>query len=82
MVMYQVWAVCNACGDNHTVGTTVSYPVSSSNKVSHEQSIARALSNKNPPAKISRDKDIRFYCPKLEDTTPTTMIKIFLVPGR
>jgi hypothetical protein len=36
MVVYQVWAVCNACGDNPTMGTAVSYPVSSSNKISHE----------------------------------------------
>jgi hypothetical protein len=42
---YRIYAVCNACGDLHTMGTTVSLsggPVS-------KQSIADAYPNKDPP---------------------------------
>ena len=60
MVMYQVWAVCNACGDNHTMGTAVSLPGEL-----FKQSIARAFSNKTPPANTAALEDIRLYCPKL-----------------
>jgi hypothetical protein len=48
-MVYLVWAVCSLCGDNHTMGTTVSLPGEFV-----KQSMARAFSNKDPPANIAR----------------------------
>ena len=67
--------MCNACGDNHTMGTTVSLPLSSSNKVSHEH-----FSGMNFPANTAalKTSDVlselgRRYAQKDDK-------KIFLVP--
>ena len=60
MAMYQVWAVCNACGDNHSMGIKVNLsgePV--------RQSLAGAFPNKDPPQDLAAVKTIRLYCPKL-----------------
>ena len=74
---YRIYAVCNACGDLHTMGTTVSLsggPVS-------KQSIADAYPNKDPPEEIAALKGSRVHCHKIgrhyaqKDDT-----KIFLVP--
>jgi len=78
MSMYQVWAVCNACGDNHTMGTTVSLPGELV-----KQSVALAFCNKNPPATIAALKDIRLYCPMLgRHYAQKDDKKIILVPVR
>ena len=61
MAMYNVFAVCNACGDLHTMGIIVSLPGAPINK----QSIADAYPNKDPPANIATLRDSRVHCPKL-----------------
>ena len=77
MAMYRIYAVCNACGDLHTVGTDISLSAGPVNK----QSIADAYPNKDPPAEIAALKGSRVHCHKIgrhyaqKDDT-----KIFLVP--
>ena len=76
MAMYHVFAVCNACGDLHTTGITVSLsgPV-------NKQSIADAYPNKDPPANIAALKDNRVHCPKIgRHYAQKDDKKIFLVP--
>jgi hypothetical protein len=78
MATYQVWAVCNACGDNHTMGTTVSLPGEGV-----QQSIARAFRTKRLPANIAALNEIRVYCPKLgRHYAQKDNEKIILVPVR
>ena len=78
MATYQVWAVCNACGDNHTMGTTVSLPGEAV-----KQSVARAFPNKDPPSNVTTPNGVRLYCPKLgRHYSQRDDRKIFLVPVR
>jgi hypothetical protein len=56
---YRVSAVCNACGDLHPMGTTVSLP-----GAPVKQSMAQAFPKKNPPDHLAGLRDIRVYCPK------------------
>ena len=76
MTMYQISAVCNACGDLHTVGTIFSLPGGPVNK----QSLAD-YANKDPPAKIAELKEIRVHCHKIgRHYAQKDDNKIFLVP--
>ena len=71
MGMYQISAVCNACGDLHTVGTIFSLPGGPVNKQSH----------KDPPANIAALKEIRVHCHKIgRHYAQKDGNKIFLVP--
>jgi hypothetical protein len=77
MAMYHVCAVCNACGDLHTTGITVSLNCGPANK----QSIAEAFTNKDPPANIAELKDSRVHCPKIgRQYAQRDARKIFLIP--
>jgi hypothetical protein len=77
VAMYQISAVCNACGDLHTVGTVLSLPEGPVNK----QSIADAYANKDPPANITALKEIRVHCHKIgRHYAQKDGSKIFLVP--
>jgi len=77
MAMYRVCAVCNACGDLHTTGITVSLNGGPANK----QSIAEAFTNKDPPANIAELKDLRVHCHKIgRQYAQRDGRKIFLIP--
>ena len=77
MATYQISAVCNACGDLHTVGTIFTLPEGPINK----QSIADAYANKDPPANIAALKNLRVHCHKIgRHYTQKDDNKIFLVP--
>jgi hypothetical protein len=77
VAMYHVFGVCNACGDLHTMGITVSLSGTPLNK----QSIADAYPNKDPPATIAALKDNRMHCPRIgRHYAQKDDNKIFLVP--
>ena len=77
VAMYHICAVCNACGDLHTMGNNISLPGGPVNK----QSIAEAYPNKDPPANIAALKDTRVHCPKLgRHYAQKDDNKIFLIP--
>jgi hypothetical protein len=78
VAMYQISAVCIACGDLHIVGTTFSLPAGPVNK----QSLADAYANKDPPANIAALKAIRVHCHKIgrHYAQQKDDNKIFLVP--
>jgi hypothetical protein len=77
MAMYRICAVCNACGDLHTMEISISLPVGPVNK----QSIADAYPNKDPPANIAALKDMRVHCHKIgRQYAQKDDKKIFLVP--
>jgi hypothetical protein len=61
VAMYRISAVCNACGDLHTIGTTINLSAGPVNK----QSIADAYPNKDPPAEIAALKGGRVHCLKI-----------------
>ena len=74
--MYYISAVCNACGDLHTVGTAFSLPEGPVNK----QSIADAYANKDPP-NLPALKEIRVHCHKTgRQYAQKDVKKVFLVP--
>jgi hypothetical protein len=74
---YRIYAVCNACGDLHTIGSTISLtggPVI-------KQSIADTYPNKDPPAEIVALKGSRVHCHKIgRQYAQKDDTKIFLVP--
>jgi hypothetical protein len=77
MAMYNVCAVCNACGDLHTTGITVSLNGGPTTK----QSIEEAFANKDPPPNIAELKDKRVHCPKIgRQYAQRDDRKIFLIP--
>ena len=77
VMMYQIAAVCIACGDLHTVGRIFSLPGGPVNK----QSIADAYANKDPPANIAELKAIRVHCHKIgRHYAQKDANKIFIVP--
>lgn len=77
MAMYNVCAVCIACGDLHTIGITVSLNGGPTSK----QSIGEAFANKDPPANIAELKEIRVHCPKIgRHYAQKDDRKIFLIP--
>jgi hypothetical protein len=59
--MYNVCAVCNACGDLHTTGITISLNEGPASK----QSIEDAFASKDPPPNIAELKEKRVHCPKI-----------------
>ena len=77
MAMYRVDAVCNACGDLHTTGTTISLSAGPTSK----QSIADAYANKDPPTEVAALKGSRVHCHKIgRHYAQKDDHKIFLVP--
>jgi hypothetical protein len=74
---YHVFGVCNACGDLHTMGISISLPGAPINK----QSLADAYPNKDPPPNIAALKDNRVQCHKSgRQYAQKDDKKIFLVP--
>ena len=77
MATYRIYAVYNACGDLHTIGSTISLtggPVI-------KQSIADTYPNKDPPAEIAALKGSRVHCHKIgRQYAQKDDTKIFLVP--
>jgi hypothetical protein len=79
MAMYNVCAVCNACGDLHTTGISVSLIGGPASK----QSIEEAFANKDPPPNIAELKEKRVHCPKMgRQYAQRDGRKIFLIPIR
>ena len=77
MAMYNVCAVCNASGDLHTTGITVSLNEGPTGK----QSIEEAFANKDPPRNIAELKEKRVHCPKIgRQYAQRDDRKIFLIP--
>lgn len=77
MAIYNVCAVCNACGDLHTTGITVSLNGGPTSK----QSIGEAFANKDPPLNIAELKEKRVHCPKIgRHYAQRDDRKIFLIP--
>ncbi len=77
MAMYNVCAVCNACGDLHATGITVSLNGGPTSK----QSIGEAFANKDPPPNIAQLKEKRVHCPKIgRQYAQRDDGKIFLIP--
>jgi hypothetical protein len=74
---YDVYAVCNACGDAHSTGIFINLdgPVK-------KRSIAEAYRGKDVPASIAALKRDRVYCPNLgRHYAQTGNNQIFLVPS-
>jgi hypothetical protein len=74
---YDIFAVCNACGDTHPTGISINLegPVK-------KRSIASAYRGKNLPRHLATLKETRFYCPRMGRHYPQTDDnKIFLVPS-
>jgi hypothetical protein len=79
MAEYDVFAVCNACGDLHPLGISVTLDDGPANK----QSIADAYADKDLPPSLAALKDRRVYCPKTgRQYSQRDTKKIFLVPRR
>ena len=79
MAEYDVFAVCNACGDLHPLGISVTLDDGPANK----QSIADGYEDKDPPPSLAALKDRRVYCPKTgRQYSQRDTKKIFLVPRR
>ena len=77
MAKYRMYAVCNACGDLHTMEMTINLSAGPVNK----QSIADAYPNKDPPAEIAALKGSRVHCHKIgRHYAQNDNHKIFLVP--
>ena len=77
MAMYNVCAVCNACGDLHKTGITINLAEGPVNK----QSIGEAYSNKDPPLQVAALKSVRVHCPKTgRHYAQRDDNKVFLVP--
>ena len=77
MAMYNVSAVCNACGDLHATGITVSLNGGPTGK----QSIEEAFANKDPPPNIAELMEKRVHCPKIgRQYAQRDHRKIFLIP--
>ena len=73
---YDIFAVCNACGDAHSTGISINLdgPVK-------KRSIANAYRGKNLPHHLATLKQARVYCPYLRRHYPQTDDRqIFLVP--
>ena len=79
MAEYDVFAVCNACGDLHPLGISATLDDGPANK----QSIADAYEDKDFPPSLAALKDRRVYCPKTgRQYSQRDAKKIFLVPRR
>ena len=74
---YDVFAICNACGDAHPTGISINLagPVK-------KRSVATAYRGKNLPRHLATLKQERVYCPNLRRHYPQTDYRqIFLVPS-
>jgi hypothetical protein len=74
---YDVFAVCNACGDAHSTGISIYLegPVK-------RRTIAEAYRGKHLPSHLATLKQERVYCPNLGRHYPQTDYRqIFLVPS-
>ena len=60
MATYDAHALCNACGDLHSMGLSVTLEGPRIKK----QSIAEKFHGKELPPNIAALKDARVYCPK------------------
>jgi hypothetical protein len=77
VALYRIYAMCNVCGDLHTMETTISLPVGPISK----QSISEAYPDKDPPPHIAALTDLRVHCPKTgRQYAQKDYKKIFLVP--
>jgi hypothetical protein len=73
---YDVFAVCNACGDAHSTGISINLA-----GAVKKRSIATAYRGKNLPRHLATLKQERVYCPSLRRHYPQTDYRqIFLVP--
>src|SRR4030095_6431774 len=74
---YDVFAVCNACGDAHSTGTSINLA-----GAVKKRSIATAYRGKNVPRHLATLKQERVYCPNLRrHYSQTKHRQIFLVPS-
>ena len=74
---YDVFAVCNACGDAHSTGISINLA-----GAVKKRSIATAYRGKNLPRHLAALKQDRVYCPSLRRHYPQTDYRqIFLVPS-
>ena len=60
MAAYDIYALCIACSDLHSMGISVTLEAPQI----AEQSIAERFPGKELPANIAALKDVRVYCPK------------------
>jgi hypothetical protein len=78
MAEYDVFAVCNACGDLHPLGISVRLADGPAKK---KQSIADAYQGQDLPPSLAALKDSRVYCPKTgRQYSQKDTNKIFLMP--
>jgi hypothetical protein len=77
MPKYDIFASCNACGDVHSTGISLTVDYGPTAK----QNIADAFARKDLPANLAALKSTRVYCPKTGRTYAQSDYKrIFLVP--
>ena len=77
MPRYDSLAVCNACGEAHSTGITITLQ----NGPRKKQSVADAFVGEDLPASLATLKNNRVYCPKTgRGYAQTDYKKIFLVP--
>jgi hypothetical protein len=77
MPKYDIFALCNACGDTHPTGIAIMLQSGPRQK----QSVADAFAGKDLPPDLAALKNNRVYCPKTGRGYAQTNYKhIFLVP--
>ena len=77
MPKYDIFALCNACGDLHPTGISLILDNGPLNK----QSIADAFAGQDLPPDVATLKNERVYCPKTGRRYAQTVYRqIFLVP--
>jgi uncharacterized protein with GYD domain len=75
---YDIFFLCNACGDSHSMGISVTLE----NGPASQQSIAEVYAGKDLPSSLSMLKGTRVYCPKTgRHYSQKDNTKIFLVPA-
>jgi hypothetical protein len=77
MPRYDIFAVCNACGEAHSTGIAIMLQTGPR----QNQSVADAFAGKEPPPEVAAVKNNRVYCPKTgRGYAQTNYKQIFLVP--
>lgn len=77
MPKYDILAMCNACGDEHSTELSVFLD----SGVLKKQSVAAVYPGKNLPPDLATLKHVRVYCPKTgRGYAQTDYKRIFLVP--
>jgi hypothetical protein len=77
MPKYDIFAVCNACGDEHSTGIAITLQ----SGPRQNQSVAAAFPKEELPPNLDTLKEIRVYCPKTgRGYAQANYKKIFLVP--